>query len=418
MHGVNDRSRWATVYSLAERGTYNIDETPWPETIDRVRLRGHYYSSKPPLLETLLAGEYLLLKKLSFGRLSFRNSPESVIRIIVASINLPPLVLFLVLFSRLLDRLAPDPWIRTYAMAAAGLGTFLTGFSITLNNHTVAAFSSFFALYPAYLIWCEGRRGWRLFAVAGFFAGFAAANEFPAAAFLVALGAGLAWKARRQTLSWFLPLALLPIAGQISTNYLVTGDLEPAYAHKSAYVYPGSYWLIDPASGRLVGSEVDPATGKPTGQMGKGVDNMYEPWPVYVFHMLVGHHGIFSLSPIFIFTLIGVWRSLRSRDSPLRAFAALATFLTLLLLVFYTFFAGNRNYGGMCCGLRWFFWLIPLWLLLLPEGLRGKTARCWFRGMALAFLLISAISVFYCARNPWSRPWLQQYLYYRQWISY
>jgi hypothetical protein len=254
--------------------------------------------------------------------------------------------------------------------------------------------------------------------VAGFFAGFAAVNEFPATAFLVALGAGLAWKARRQTLTWFLPLALLPIAGHFATNYLVTGDLRPAYALKSAYVFPGSYWLIDPASGRLVGSEVDPATGKFTGQVGKGIDSLYEPWPVYLFHMLVGHHGIFSLSPIFIFTLIGVWRSLRSRASPLRAFAALASFLTLVLLVFYTFFAGQRNYGGMCCGLRWSFWLIPLWLMLLPEGLRGKTAHRWFRGMALAFLLVSAVSVFYCARNPWSRPWLHQYLYYKQWINY
>ena len=418
MHGVNDRSRWATVYSLAERGTYNIDETPWPETIDRVRIHGHYYSSKPPLLETLLAGEYLLLKKLSFGRMSFHSSPETVIHVIVGSVNLVPLVIFLGLFSRLLDQLAPDPWIRAYTMVAAGLGTFLTGFSITLNNHTIAAFSSSFALYAAFLIWCEGRRGRRLFAVAGFFAGFAAVNEFPALAFLVALGAGLAWKARRQTLTWFLPFALLPIAGHLGTNYLVTGDLMPAYAHKSAYVYPGSYWLIDPASGRLVGSEVDPATGKPTGEIGKGIDNMYEPWPVYLFNMLVGHHGIFSLSPIFIFTLLGVWRSLRSPASPLRAFAALAAFLTLLLLVFYTFFADQRNYGGMCCGLRWFFWLIPLWLMLLPEGLRGKTAQRWFRGMALAFLLVSAVSVFYCARNPWSRPWLQQYLYYKQWIKY
>jgi hypothetical protein len=418
MHSVNDLSRWATVYSLAERGTYNIDETPWPSTIDRVRLNGHFYSSKPPLLPTLLAGEYLLLKKVSFGRLSFRNSPESVIRIIVATVNLLPLVFFLVLFSRLLDRLAPDPWVRAYAMTAAGLGTFLTAFSITLNNHTIASFSSFFALYPAFLIWCEGQRGWRLFAVAGFFAGFAAVNEFPALAFLVALGGGLAWKARRQTLTWFLPLALLPIGGHLLTNYLVTGDLKPAYADKSAYVYPGSYWLIDPASGRLVGSEVDPASGNPTGKVGKGIDNMYEPWPVYLFHMLIGHHGIFSLSPIFIFTLMGVWSSLRSPGSPLRAFAALAAFLTLLLLVFYTFVAGQRNYGGMCCGLRWCFWLIPLWLLLLPEGLRGKTAQRWFRGMALAFLLISAISVFYCARNPWSRPWLHQYLYYKQWIKY
>jgi len=403
-YGPNDISRWATVYSLAERGTYNIDETPFPTTIDRVRLNGHYYSEKGPLLPTLLAGEYLLLKKLSFGWLSFRNSPVSVIRIILASLNLVPLVIFLGLFSRLLDRLAPDPWIRAYTMVAAGLGTFLTGFSFTLNNHTVTALSSFFALYPAFLIWCEGQRKGGLFAVAGFFAGFAAVNEYPALAFLVALGAGLVWKARRQTLIWFLPFALLPLAGHFWTNYLVTGGLLPAYFNKSAFVFPGSYWSIDPISGHLMGEKL--------------IDNIYDPWPVYLFHMLLGHHGILSLSPIFIFTIIGAWRFLRSRGSPLRAFAALATFLTLLFLVFYTFFGPNRVYGGYSCGLRFFFCLIPLWLMLLPEGLRGRTAHRWFRGMALAFLLISAISVFYCARDPWARSWIHEYMYSMHWINY
>ena len=403
-YSSNDVSRWSTIYSLAERGTFNIDETPFPASIDRVQINGHFYSDKPPLLPTLLAGECLLLKKLSFGRLSFRNSPESVVRIILASVNLVPLVIFLGLFSRLLDRLAPDPWIRAYTMVAAGLGTFLTGFSITLNNHTIAAFSIFFALYPAFLIWCEGQRAGWLFAVAGFFAAFAAVNEYPTGTFLVALGAGLAWKARRQFLIWFLPFALLPIAGHIWTSYLVTGDLLPAPTHLDAYVFPGSYWQIAPISGRLMGS--------------LGIDNLYEPWPVYLFNMVAGHHGILSLSPIFIFTLIGVWSSLRSRGSPLRAFAALTTFVTLVLIVFYTFFFPNRVYGGMCCGLRYLFCLIPLWLLMLPEGLRGKTTHRWFRGMALAFLLISATSVFYCVRNPWSRPWIHEYLYYMRWIDY
>jgi hypothetical protein len=115
---------------------------------------------------------------------------------------------------------------------------------------------------------------------------------------------------------------------------------------------------------------------------------------------------------------LGVWRCLRSPHHPLRGFAVLAAFLTLVLLVFYTFFAGQRNYGGMCCGLRWFFWLIPLWLMLLPEGLRKRSGRRWFRGMALALLLVSAVSTFYCARNPWTRPWIQQYLYYKGWIKY
>src|SRR3990172_6297251 len=116
MHSVNDLSRWATVYSLSERGTYQIDETPWPLTIDRVQLNGHSYSSKPALLSTLLAGEYLLLKKLSFGKLNFYSNQEAVIRIIVATVNLVPLVIFLFLYSRFLDWLSPELWVRIYAM--------------------------------------------------------------------------------------------------------------------------------------------------------------------------------------------------------------------------------------------------------------------------------------------------------------
>ena len=69
--GANDISRWCTVWSLLERGTYVIDECPWQlETQDKVfRIpKGataspggeepvrHYYSSKPALLPTLIAG--------------------------------------------------------------------------------------------------------------------------------------------------------------------------------------------------------------------------------------------------------------------------------------------------------------------------------------------------------------------------
>jgi hypothetical protein len=462
MHGVNDLSRWATVYSLAEHGTYQIDETPWPPTIDRVQLNGHTYSSKPPLLPTLLAGEYLLLKRLSFGELNFYNSPESVIRIIVITVNLVPLVVFLILYSRLLDRLAPHPWIRLYAMLAAGLGTYLTAYSTTLNNHTLAAFSCLFSLYPAYRIWYEGQRQWQYFALSGLFAGFTAVNEFPAFSFLGILGLALMWKAPRKVVFFFIPLALLPVLGHLYTNYLVTGSWKPAYAHTEAYDFPGSYWKIDPASGRLVGSRVDPTTGKRVLQFPEGIDNQYEPWYVYLFHMLIGHHGIFSLSPVFILSALGLRRSLGSQgpavsggeppgllaDLPaeeknrpadssserrnrgmkvpigvspgpsLQFLAYMTLGLTIELLIFYIFFAGQRNYGGICNGLRWLFWLIPLWLLFLPLGLVGWVSRRSFRAMAFVFLLISAASVFYASRNPWTRPWLQQWLYYHHWILY
>src|SRR5947209_19379664 len=65
--GANDVSRWCTVWSLLERGTYAIDDCPWQsKTQDKVekvapfqaKVAGkepvkHFYSSKPPLLPTL-----------------------------------------------------------------------------------------------------------------------------------------------------------------------------------------------------------------------------------------------------------------------------------------------------------------------------------------------------------------------------
>src|SRR3954470_18036753 len=68
--GANDISRWCTVWSLLERGTYAIDDCPWQkQTQDKVRRADpfpvaatrqgpveHFYSSKPPLLPTLIAG--------------------------------------------------------------------------------------------------------------------------------------------------------------------------------------------------------------------------------------------------------------------------------------------------------------------------------------------------------------------------
>ena len=293
--------------------------------------------------------------------------------------------------------------------------TSLTSFCVTLNNHTVAAFSALFALFPLYRILCNGRTDRRNYAAAGFFASFTAVSELPAAAFLALAGAALLWKTPRPALKIFLPFALLPLAAHFATNYLAVGTLAPAYADKQAYDFPGSYWKVDPTTGRLTSTRTDPVTGKT--EIRRNIDSLYEPWPVYLFHMLVGHHGIFSLTPLFLLCFAGLIRKARDRAGPLREFALGSLLLTLVLLVFYVFFAGQRNYGGATSGLRWLFWLIPFWLLFLPEGLRRVDSRA-FRGAALVMLLLSAMSVFYSARNPWTRPWIHQWLSTMGWIWY
>jgi hypothetical protein len=80
--------------------------------------------------------------------------------------------------------------------------------------------------------------------------------------------------------------------------------------------------------------------------------------------------------------------------------------LTIVLLAFYTWTPKARNYGGSAQGLRWIMWLIPFWLLLLPKGVEDGQARLIVRRLALLALAVSAISVGYAMRNPWSHPWI------------
>src|SRR6266852_3172863 len=173
----NDRSRWATVRALVDEGTYVIGrrDPATPGGVNQYGDRGIifdngyesvvkvldpetklFYSSKPPLLTTLVAGEYWLLKH-SLGW-TMTEDVFLVVDTVLFTFNWLPFVIYLILLSRLLERYGATDWGKTYVMAAAGFGTLLTPFLISLNNHTIAACCTLFALYPALTIWTE-RKG-------------------------------------------------------------------------------------------------------------------------------------------------------------------------------------------------------------------------------------------------------------------
>jgi hypothetical protein len=56
--------------------------------------------------------------------------------------------------------------------------------------------------------------------------------------------------------------------------------------------------------------------------------------------------------------------------------------------------------------LRWLFWLIPFWLVVLPAGVEGGQRNRWVRGLTLLALMVSVFSVGYALRSPWSHPWV------------
>jgi hypothetical protein len=141
-----------------------------------------------------------------------------------------------------------------------------------------------------------------------------------------------------------------------------------------------------------------------------------EPYALYFFHMTLGHHGVLSLTPIFFFSAWGALRLMSGESRPgwfvargepaMVPLAFVTAILTALELAFYTWNPKARNYGGSTQGLRWLFWMIPLWIVMLPKGIEAGETRVWVRRLALVALGFSVLSVGYAIRNPWSHPWI------------
>lgn len=394
MFSANDRSRWCTVWSLVERQTYQIDaiiQVPGWDTIDKVRYQGHFYSSKPALLPTLLAGVYWVLKQ-SAGYDLLRD-PHGTIHVILLLVNWLPMLISLVLYAAIGERYARSDQSRVYLMFCAAWGTLLSTFLVTLNNHNIAATSTLFALYPALRILVDGqRRGW-LFALAGFWAAFSVCNELPGCLFGVVMFVILCRASWRKTGLFFVPAALIPLIGFFVTTWLCTGSWKPFYLLFGAegenpyrYIHEGipSYWMNP--------SRTDQSTDSPL---------------MYLFHCTLGHHGIVSLSPIFLLTLVGWCYRRWWVASPLRTLHGVSIGLTVWLLGFYLLQTDSYNYGGNTSGLRWAFWMSPFWLLGLVPVVDALGNRRWFRWLCTLLLAVSVFSAVYPHVNPWQRPWLQ-----------
>ncbi len=412
---ANDRSRWATVWSLAVQNTYQIDDIikkdGW-DTIDKVRHEGHFYSTKPPLFPTLVSWVYRGVRAVTGWRFEGDttgrapdakppNDTKAVVRTILVLVNLLPMLLAVGVLAWFLPQYTRSKGAFWFVLTLAAFGTYLSTYLVTLNNHTVAAVSVIFSLIPAARIVCDEKRHPLWFALAGFFAALACTNELPAALWGVIVFCLLAWKSWRSTLFYFVPAAVLPLAGFFWTNYLATGGVKPFYAYygteKYEYVFEGvpSYWVHP-----------------------KGIDANQESPGAYLMHCTIGHHGIFSLTPIFLLTLWS-WLDVRSwKSHRLWPIHAAGVFLTVVIMGFYLSRTANYNYGGNTAGLRWVFWLIPFWLVAMLPLFDRFVRRPWFVGLAGLLFVVSVYSMASATANPWSPSWLYGLMKDWEWIDY
>jgi hypothetical protein len=412
---ANDRSRWCTVRSLVELGTYEIDDIQsqvgW-DTIDMVQHKGadgqkHLYSSKPPLLATLMAGEYWVIHKLTGATLG--THPYEIGRFMLLTLNVVPMIIYFLILARLAERWGTTDWGRLLMMGAATFGTFLTLFAVTINNHLHGAVCAAIVISAAIAIWYEGRRELWLFGVAGFFGALLVACELPALSLFVAITVPLLWKAPKQTLLAYLPAALVVTAASVGTNYLAHGTWRPAYAFRSDTNPEENWYKFE--------YERDGKVRESYWTHPKGVDAGEKSPAAYAMHALVGHHGVFSLTPVWLLSLVGLGMALFNRRW--RDLALVVAAVSVACMAFYLFPPKeiDRNYGGMTSGFRWTFWLTPLWLLTMLPASDWLCRRNWGRGLALVLLALSTLSVAY-PWQPWKLPWIADFFVYLGWAKW
>jgi hypothetical protein len=433
--GSNDRSRWATVKALVEEKTFVIgqrqdftSQTDYRDSgiifqdgfqsLDKIMMpeSGQFYSSKPPLFTVLVAGEYFLLNRLC--GLSLDRHRWWVVSIVLITFNVIPFAVYLLLLARLIEAYGRTDFAKLFAFMVACLGTFMIPYQMSLNNHTLGACCVVFALYPLLRPEAKGSRGeWFL---SGFFAGWLVTFELPGAALAVGLLVPMLWnKPGRAALS-FLPGMLIPIIALFATNYIAIGQWNLAYSEfgkdRGPYEYAGSHWL---------------KLKQPGSKLGLGIDFAEEPKRVYAFHVLLGHHGWFSLTPVWLFALVGfiqtgfavipdalklLRREANSKIWHFELILALGLITSLVVMGYYI--KTTNNYGGFCCCARWLMWLTPIWVLgLLPimDRVGGNLSIRMLAGGALA---MSVFSVIYPAWNPWRPPWILQLCEQQGWVQY
>ena len=482
---ANDRSRWATIRVLVEPdmrvqrtvelpdGTSRI-ETVWYaidkaqnvrgwDTIDMVKHDlpdqpgvgfgcpdeckicaarpeeeeskcGYLYSSKPPLLPTLMAIPYYVMYTASRGKISLAEHPHLVVRVTLVVCNLIPLMICWFLLARLIERFGMTDWGRIFCVAFLCFGTFISTFAVTLNNHLPGVVCVAVAFYFAVRIVYDGKTQWRYYAAAGFFAAFAVACELPALLFccLTALwlfvhywkGAfsaapGTAEDSKEESgaavhtlpsavcrpssaagLIIFTLVALLVAGAYFGANYFAHKTLLPAYAKK----YGDDSWYLYEyeRGGRVLQSHWTNPKDLDAG----------EPCPAtYVFHSAIGHHGLFSLTPVWALSFLGLGIWLFDRR-----YRTMSAIILLTGIVVFTFYMQQplheRNYGGNTSALRWMFWLAPLWSVALVAAADWLSRNAFFRAVALLCLAASVMSAAYPIWNPWTMPWTFNLLEY------
>ncbi len=360
--GANVLSRFITVERLLDAGSFSHDGTRFERSVDAVMVDGKMYSSKPPTYSLALALSAWPVRALTGARV-YEHQRAYLHYLVLVHQVLPYLLLLWVAWRWVSER-STDPWVQSMVLVGLSFAALPFGYAVTLNNHTPAAVFLFFTWWACHRVLEEraARPGLTALSV-GILGGLAASYELTAGIFTPLFGLVLAGRSFRFGV-WVALGAVLASVPMFATYYGISGSFVPFYLQRDLYDFPGGYWR------------------NPT-----GMDALNDPTWLYAFHSLLGHHGLFSLSPLLAVGAIGlVWHA---RERRWMSWATLAGSVVVILYIVLT----TNNYGGRTLGMRWFAQLVPLWSVSMLPVLEWARERPWARRVCYALAALSAAIV-------------------------
>ena len=356
----NDSSRYAQIESLVDYGQTNIDQSKYNWTIDRVTLHGKDYSNKPPSLSIVGSGLYFVLKKI-FGLTFQKNESLTIYLLTLLIVGLSTSWLAAKFYTSLELYKNIQSNIRILATLALATGTILTSFSVTFNNHTVAAALIFAAFCDA--------MAQKSFRVGVWISLAMCIDVVPGALFIPVFALILYHEKGRSGLCRYFSSVFIGGIIFVSLNFLIAGHPLPP---------------------KLIPGGMDHSS-----QYASVVQHVPLPknW-LYPLQFLFGWHGFFTVSPVLIIGATGLLLAVKKKEPFKRQNTIFVGSAVFIMLFGYAFFVGSL--GGWSYGIRYLIPIMPILLFFIPVVL--KTMRI---PLFVCVLVLSTLFSLIGTYNPW-----------------
>jgi len=365
--GPNDVSRYLSIISLAKDQSLVIDdELKRMDTMDKIRIDGHFYSDKPPLFALTFSSIYCAARSLGISVYSKYPYKLSII-LIMGTFFAFAMSLF---YKEYADRFPKLKWLLLCLIFATPYYVF----NRVLMSHALVGS----LLYISFYLLRKKERPLFIM-LAGLLSGLAVTYDHGAVFIFAAFLLYLLLRQRVGDLGLFGSFCLLPVFVHLLIVHQISGSLLPLNMQSGVFDYPGSAFAGGSGTGGLKHSS-------PLSLLGYML--------ALLFMFPFGYHskGLFLTAPILVFAFIQMVRDARNKD-----LEALSLFAGILLLFLYYSLSSNNLAGGDYV-VRWFIIFMPLCLPYVAEfydsSSNKKGVRGWFNFALVVSLLISFLYSF------------------------